>query len=159
MSIHIIVDGYNLIRQSKSLRHLDQQSLELGRDALLESLVQYKRLKSHKITVVFDGNMVSQPSNVKQSGMNIHYSVPPKNADVVIKILLKKKLNHRNITVISSDNEVTGFARTCQANTMRSEEFYRKYLTFEEKFDASKKERKMSKAELNEWLKIFGQSK
>ena len=125
----------------------------------MHKLIAFKENKKIKITVVFDGNMVSQPSNVKQAGMNIHYSVPPQNADNVIKILLKKKSNHRNITVISSDNEVTGFARTCQANTMRSEEFYRKYLTFEEKFDASKKERKMSKAELNEWLKIFGQSK
>ena len=50
MSIHIIVDGYNLIRQSQSFRHLDQQSLELGRDALIDSLAEYKRLKAHKIS-------------------------------------------------------------------------------------------------------------
>ena len=121
MTSEIIIDAYNLIHRSSDLRKLLKNNLESAREQLLHKLIAFKENKKINITVVFDGNMVSQPSNVKQAGMNIHYSVPPKNADDIIKILLKKKSNHRNITVISSDNEVAGFARTCQANTMRSE--------------------------------------
>ena len=55
MAVHIIIDGYNLIRQSDSLRTLDMQDIQMGRDALVEILAEYKKVKKHKITVVFDG--------------------------------------------------------------------------------------------------------
>jgi predicted RNA-binding protein with PIN domain len=55
MSIHIIIDGYNLIRQSNSLSDLDRQDIQLGREALLDMLAAYQRIKRHMITVVFDG--------------------------------------------------------------------------------------------------------
>jgi len=38
MSIHIIIDGYNLIRQSTTLSILDQQDIMLGREALVDML-------------------------------------------------------------------------------------------------------------------------
>ena len=55
MSIHIIIDGYNLIRQSNTLGLIDNQDIELGREALLEMLIAYRKIKPHMITVVFDG--------------------------------------------------------------------------------------------------------
>jgi len=55
MSVHIIVDGYNVIRQSPDMGLLDRQALQLGREALVDKLAAYKRLKGYKITVVFDG--------------------------------------------------------------------------------------------------------
>ena len=56
MSVHIIIDGYNLIRQSAVLGRLDQMDLQLGRDAFIDQLAAYKRIKRHQITVVFDGS-------------------------------------------------------------------------------------------------------
>ena len=41
MSIHIIIDGYNLIRQSGFLASLESQSIQAGRDALVEMLTAY----------------------------------------------------------------------------------------------------------------------
>jgi predicted RNA-binding protein with PIN domain len=55
MSIHIIIDGYNLIRQSTTLSTLDQQDIMLGREALVDMLAAYRKIKPHRITVVFDG--------------------------------------------------------------------------------------------------------
>ena len=55
MSLHIIIDGYNLIRQSGQLSMLDMQDLQLGREALVDMLAAYKRFKAHRITVVCDG--------------------------------------------------------------------------------------------------------
>ena len=52
MPLEIIIDGYNLIRQSRSLRRLDAQSLEQGREALLERLIAYHQVRGHPITVV-----------------------------------------------------------------------------------------------------------
>jgi hypothetical protein len=55
MAVHIIIDGYNLIRQSAELSPLDRIDLQQGREALLELLAAYKKIKRHHITVVFDG--------------------------------------------------------------------------------------------------------
>ena len=154
----IIIDAYNLIHRCSDLRKLVKQNLEESREQLLHNLIVFKKNKKIKITIVFDGDMAGRPHYVNQSGMNIHYSVPPKKADDVIKDILQKQKNHRSITVVSSDNEITGFAKTCKANTMRSEEFYTKYLIFEDKYDSLENEQKMSKTELAQWLEIFGQS-
>ena len=59
MPIHIIIDGYNLIRQSSALSDLDEQDIQLGREALIDQLAAYKRLKGHRISVVFDGQNAS----------------------------------------------------------------------------------------------------
>ena len=69
MSLHIIIDGYNLIRQSKKLGDLDLQDIRLGRDALVEMLAMYKKFKAHRITVVFDGtgSCPSYPQRDRQS--------------------------------------------------------------------------------------------
>lgn len=52
MAVHVLIDGYNLIRQSTTLKSEDDLALELGRDALLDRLRQYKRTRAHRITVV-----------------------------------------------------------------------------------------------------------
>jgi len=51
----ILIDGYNLIRQSDTLRNYERQSLEEGRRALIAKLIEYEKRRRHKITVVFDG--------------------------------------------------------------------------------------------------------
>ena len=39
----ILIDGYNLIRQSDTLRRYERKSLEEGRRALIAKLVEYER--------------------------------------------------------------------------------------------------------------------
>ena len=58
--MHLIVDGYNLIRQSDTLRSCERISLEAGRRALVQSLAHYQRAKGHRITVVFDDHTVAE---------------------------------------------------------------------------------------------------
>ena len=54
-AVFIIIDGYNLIRQSSTLRRYELKSLEAGRQALVSRLSDYQSKKGHTITVVFDG--------------------------------------------------------------------------------------------------------
>ena len=44
--MHLIVDGYNVIRQSPRLQFLDVMDLQAGREALLELLAHYRRRSS-----------------------------------------------------------------------------------------------------------------
>ena len=89
MAIHIIIDGYNFIRQSGELAALDRQDLQLGRDALVDMLAAYKKLRAHKITVVFDGTADPAlfPSRDRAKGIAVRYSKGGESADDLIKRL------------------------------------------------------------------------
>jgi len=68
MGLHLIIDGYNLIRQSLELSELDARDLALGREALLARLAAYRRARpAHLVTVIFDGR---EAGDVKESHGN-----------------------------------------------------------------------------------------
>ncbi len=123
MAIHIIIDGYNLIRRSPVLSPLDRQDLQMGRDALVDMLADYKRIKAHKITVVFDG--VHMPSMYRQrdraKGIQLLFSKGGQTADFVIKKMAEKEKEHA--LVVSSDNAVVRHAASCGASVISSAEF------------------------------------
>jgi uncharacterized protein len=108
--MNILIDGYNLIRQSDILRRYEKQSLAAGRNALIASLSRYKGIKGHKITVVFDGweSGSAQEEQNFQAGINIIYSSRGEKADEVIKRLTAE--TDEEIIVVSSDREISSFA-------------------------------------------------
>ena len=123
MAIHIIIDGYNLIRQSAELAGLDRQDLQLGRDALVDTLAAYKRLKPHQITVVFDGT--AEPSlygpRDRAKGIAIRYSHGGESADDVIRKMARRE--RAKALVVSSDREVMAAAESAGATVMDSAAF------------------------------------
>ena len=126
MSIHIIIDGYNLIRQSKSLWALDRQDLQLGREALLDMLSAYKRIKRHMVTVVFDGINPPLFSQHKDQikGIKVKFSRSGESADTVIK-RMAAKLREKAL-VVSSDLDVIHFAASKGSATIDSPGFEEK---------------------------------
>ncbi|MFW5902108.1 MAG: NYN domain-containing protein [Thermodesulfobacteriota bacterium] len=123
MGLHIIVDGYNLIRRSNVLAPLDQTDLELGRDSLLDRLAAYKKLKGHQITVVFDG--AAQYSvfdrSDRQKGINIRFSRHGETADAVIKRMALRE--GEKALVVSSDREVSESSAATGAAVIGAGEF------------------------------------
>jgi len=126
MSVHIIVDGYNMIRQSPVMGPLDRQDLQLGREALIDKLAAYKRLKGHKITVVFDGigEAALYANRDREKGILIKFSRHGETADSVIKRMAVQE--KQRALVVSSDREVAGFAASQGAATISSVEFEEK---------------------------------
>ncbi len=126
MSLHVLIDGYNLIRQSEGLSAMERASLEEGREALLERLALYKRIKHHPITVVFDGTHAHNPlqGRPRYKGINIIFSRPGELADTVIKRLVIRE-GHRAV-VVTSDKEIADFATVQGAVTIGSVEFENK---------------------------------
>lgn len=126
MSVHIIIDGYNLIRQSRVLSELDRQDLQSARDALIASLSLYKRTRPHKITVVFDGiNAPTEASNRnRQRGIDIRFSSKGESADSVIKRMARRE--RERALVVSSDQEIVDFAAFQGAATISSPLFEEK---------------------------------
>jgi predicted RNA-binding protein with PIN domain len=126
MSIHIIIDGYNLIRRSSSLSTIDQQDIQLGREALLDTLSSYKRIKHHMITVVFDGAHAPPFSQHKDrvKGIKIKFSRSGETADTVVKRMAARE--REKALVVSSDLDIVNFAASMGAATISSPEFEEK---------------------------------
>ncbi len=126
MSVHIIVDGYNVIRQSLVMGPLDRQDLQLGREILVDKLAAYKRLKGHKITVVFDGTgeLSFFENRDREKGILIKFSRHGETADAVIKRMAA--LEKQRALVVSSDREVADFSASQGAATIGAVEFEEK---------------------------------
>ena len=120
MSIHIIIDGYNLIRQSATLSKLDQQDIMLGRDALVDMLAAYRKIKPHRITVVFDGHHSPAFSETqdRRKGIAIRFSRQGESADTVIKHMAQRE--REKALVVSSDGEVVNAVAAYGAATISS---------------------------------------
>lgn len=56
----ILVDGYNVIRNTPGLARAEAASLEHGRATLIERLIARYRHTPHRVVVVFDGDGVAE---------------------------------------------------------------------------------------------------
>ncbi len=123
MGIHIVIDGYNLIRQSRQFSALDLQDMQAGREALVSALAAYKRTKPHTITVVFDGQsaLPGMPRRDRFKGIELHYSRTGELADTVIKRMAA--CHKEKLLVVTSDHEIISYAESMGATTIGSGDF------------------------------------
>ncbi|HVO64842.1 MAG TPA: NYN domain-containing protein [Syntrophales bacterium] len=121
--MHIIIDGYNLIRQSDSLRRYERLSLEEGRKALIRFMAGYRKNKGHKVTIVFDGweNGPAEEERDRQEGIDIIYSRRGEKADDVIKRNVEKQ--GEEIVVVTSDRDIADFVTRRGVTAISSREF------------------------------------
>ena len=131
MALHLIIDGYNLIRRSDRLRRAEEQALELGRRALIDDLAAYKRIRGYKITVVFDGAEKDDHFEAKSSekGIRIRFSRHGQSADAVIANMAARE--GAKAMVVTSDRQLADKASSKGAVTVDSE-------TFEEKMEMAR---------------------
>ena len=125
MSLHYILDGYNIAHKITSLQ---TGSIQQSRDRLL----RYIRTKhpqgsiKNKVTVVFDGNadIVDQPQNEHSIEVIFTHNV---SADDHIIHLIKKSTNPKIIVVVSDDREVQNRAITLGAKIVEVKDFLMPY--------------------------------
>ena len=128
MSIHLIIDGYNLIRQSGRLSLLDRQDMKAGREALIEALAKYKKIKHHKITVVFDGANAPSfvPSRDYVKGIRIKFSRLDESADTVIKKMAARE--REKAVIVTSDRDIINQAESSGSASISSLHFEEKMI-------------------------------
>ncbi|SLM50275.1 conserved protein of unknown function [Nitrospira japonica] len=121
--MHLIVDGYNLLAAMGGQDRRNGTQLAAGRDGLLRDLSAYRHRKGHAVTVVFDGWQSGQPFEGREDrlGIQIVYSKRGERADQVIQRLAQEFGS--DCAVVSSDREVTDYARGHGAFVMGALEF------------------------------------
>ena len=131
MPLHIIIDGYNLIHQSTLINFSDQLGFQNARETLIDRLSDYKKIRRHKITVVFDGLNAPRFSRRKDvtKGIEVKFSRRGETADTVIKRMAARE--KEKALVVSSDQEVAHFAASQGAATITSDSFGEKIYSAE----------------------------
>lgn len=150
-----LIDGHNLI--PKLGLHLDSVDDEME---LLSILQEFCRLERKQVEVFFDGAPTPQAGIRKRGAVTAHFVRLGATADNAIRVRLKKLgKSARNWAVVSSDRQVQAEARTAHAEAISSETFARVLIQARNSAPKPADDRKLSKQEVEEWLKVFEKRK
>jgi predicted RNA-binding protein with PIN domain len=119
--MHYYIDGFNLLfKMTKGYADMRMRKREI-----LLSLNTAAVLYTLDLTIVFDGKQVDQPLAVRTNldELRIIYTPFHQTADTYLLSLLDYETDLDEITIISSDREVTGKAKQKGAHILSSENF------------------------------------
>lgn len=165
MNKSYLIDGYNVIHASRDLaRMLASFGMERARIDLINHLASFAERRSCQVTVVFDGVAPDQGT-----GRVRVLSSRSRSADEVIREQIR--LNGRSLTVVSSDLEIIGTARSNMATTISSAQFALELTTsnryessagarpkrIDEHRERSEKPGALGQDDIDEWKKLFGE--
>ena len=147
-----LIDGHNLI--PKVGLRLDSPDDEMELVAILQ---EFARLRRQQVEVYFDGAPIGQAGTQSLGTIRTHFVRLGHTADEAIQSRLNKMAKDaRNWTIVSSDREIQSAARVAHAQFISSEEFANMLRsTVNSDSKANTNEKKLSPAEVDEWLKLF----
>lgn len=145
-----IIDGNNLIGKVLSLKILQKKDKQGSREKLAIIIDNYFSQKNAKVFLHFDG-YPKEP--IRINNVSIIYS-ENLSADEKIKNQISKSKNPRNIIVVTSDNNLTEYARVCSSTVIKCEEFAKDILHQKDNDEEKRRIEEISNNE--EFKKLFG---
>jgi predicted RNA-binding protein with PIN domain len=121
----IIIDAYNLIHKIDELRTLLSQDQDICVDTMITKLQSHFYQKGYKVVLVFDG----MGKNKHQGNIEVKFSKTQvgnkyENADALIKVLIDKSRSPKLVLVVSSDREVTAYAKISGCKIQSGDSFW-----------------------------------
>ena len=157
----IIIDGYNFILRFHEIAPGQEDALFIAREQFIHKVISYRGNKVMDIVIVFDGQDIKGLSRQhRPAGIKIMFSKAPQKADPLILKLLEQSSDTRHITLVTSDRGLAHRATVYQCTVQTVEDFaasmrrpaMEKPREIEKKYNS-----RMSKAELDEWLRLFNE--
>jgi len=147
---HYIIDGNNVIGKIPSLKKLQIKNKQGSREKFALMVERNFGKINAKVSLHFDGYPGEE---IKILKVNIIYS---KNitADQMIKKEIERSKNPKNLMVITSDLNLSDFARKCSCTIISSEDFSKQIKSPAPAEDESKKIQEIDN--LDEFKKLFG---
>ena len=150
-----LVDGHNLIPHipGLSLKAIDDE-LEL-----IEWLRAFCQQKRKDLEVFFDQAPPGHVASRRYGRVTAHFVRQGTTADAAIHTrLLRLGKGATSYIVVSSDNQVQGFARQARAKVISSSDFARQLVELPQNSPASQPgDRKLSAEEIADWEALFKQ--
>jgi predicted RNA-binding protein with PIN domain len=157
----IIIDAYNLMHKVGELKHLLKQSQDIAVDTMVAKLQNHFFNSRVKVILVYDGygkNKHDRNIDVKFSKTDITQSY--ESADQFIKHMIEKVRNKKLVKVVSTDNEITWYAKDCGCRVQTSESFWgelkdKKIRQIEAEQESKEKPDVVTRSEFEFMLKQF----
>lgn len=124
----LLIDGYNLLNSS-SFPVPEQLDLEGKREHLIRLLKSYAGRNHLKIILVFDNSQKPSRQVSGSKHLKIIFTSPNKEADDVIKEMVRSEKSSADLTVVSSDLAIRFAAKDHGVSNISSEEFSREMRT------------------------------
>jgi predicted RNA-binding protein with PIN domain len=162
----LLIDGYNLLHAVgvRPERLSAPGGLERARQGLLNLLAaSLAPQELPRTTVVFDA--ASAPPGLPQTeevrGLVVRYATGYESADALLEELIRSDSAPKRLVVVSSDRRVQQAARRRKAKAINSEAWYEELLAERRRRtpppdDRPPPERSVSEAEIDYWLRQFG---
>lgn len=122
MSLHYILDGYNIIKQSS---FFSSKSLSEARIGLINFIEENMPCgsKNNSVTIVFDGRPdISFPSNKTSNFIAIIFT-KGESADILIKKIVEEDPNPKRLVVVTDDKDIRFSIRSCGAKFLSTKDF------------------------------------
>ena len=170
MIVSLLIDGFNLIYKFPDLEaKMCYNQLNSARAGLLNKLKEYQSIKKTIIRVVFDGRKDKsiETANERVGKIDVYYSLDY-SADHLIKQFIKKDVNPKMTTVVTSDKDIIFYINRFGAKNITSERFAdmmnAAQLEFLEKQElervtAEKENPAISEEEISYWQELFKKDK
>lgn len=160
-SPNIIVDGYNYILRTGRIDMSQEHALWDARERLIRQLIGYRGQRQIAVTIVFDGLDLKGIAQLpRPKGVSVIFSQKPKNADAKIEELVRSAKQPRAVTVVTSDRSLAAKVAGYGADTLTVEAFAQKLMARDAEDEYQQKYRaQLSRDELDEWLKLFDETK
>jgi predicted RNA-binding protein with PIN domain len=150
-----MIDGHNLIGQLTDISLDDPNDEAL----LTQKLNGFAARTGRRCVVVFDYGLPGGHSRMSTRAVQVVFASQRSTADRVMMERIKKIPDPKDWVVVSSDQDVLETARQRRMQTMTSGQFADLMKSPPRKFEdaGEASDVRLSKAEVDEWLKLFGQ--
>jgi predicted RNA-binding protein with PIN domain len=146
-----LVDGNNVMAQIVGW-HRDKAA---ARRRLIYALTRFLAVHKVKLKVVFDGVPDDEfPEGLKFKSVHILYARPGSDADSRIKDIVRKSSYKRDLVVVSSDRDLTSYAKNQGAKVISSGQF-RTMLEEAAKTAVPADKAGVGTVDVDEWLDFF----
>jgi predicted RNA-binding protein with PIN domain len=144
-----LIDGNNLIGHTKSISYKDPQA----RQQVLNRIAKFLESRHRKATVVFDGTAEHLR---KTRWIQLVFSGPGRTADDLIRRQVEGTRSRKGLCVVSSDNGIYGYARSCGVEALKCHEF--NHLLNEELVAGAEPEKRDVPVDsIKHWMRYFGE--
>jgi len=124
--MHLIIDGYNVIKRNPELFSKENESLEAAREGLIKLMRVYKGIKpNYDIIIVFDGARGDGGQPIVDRSM-IKVVFANGSADDYIKEMVNDSKTPADYIVVSDDNDIINCARSNRAGFLSTTQLFEK---------------------------------
>jgi len=149
--IHYILDGHNILHQDPGVKRTLSSDPSHAINGLISRSHRFIAGKSNKCTICFDGHPPGDiNTNIKNIQVTFSYN---RDADSLIKSLIARSNNPKNIVVISDDTEIQRFARVHSCGIISTSQFLNQRRFGPEQDSIDKPD--TDDLSIQEWLQLF----